>query len=202
MKDIEAALQQAPRRTDIKRLYIFALGRTGREIRLTDIYRYSTQDRFERLLGPAGGPPDTRGGIPLRPQEIAGKRARCRTVASVFAYQMKQGLDMAKVLFARALDRRAKKDNTGACNDLAIVVAQYPGDFSIAHHYARGVTSVGDYERSRQIASLALRYEPAPVEAYCQRAIAAARMGNLTAPSWTWRSRRSWTQRIPISRRR
>ena len=73
---------------------------------------------------------------------------RRRTVAQVFALQQKQGEQMARVLFARGLERKRNKDLAGACQDLSIVVGQYPHDWSVAFHYAAALTSLASAHRA------------------------------------------------------
>ncbi|TVM00144.1 MAG: hypothetical protein CV087_15175 [Candidatus Brocadia sp. WS118] len=113
---------------------------------------------------------------PIPPEEAVKQFPK---VAAEFAkLQMKEFGD-DKSLLARGLQYRVDNNYAAAVADLAEYLGRNPDDLDVHWYYAAALTGAGNFDRARRELSIVLCRQPVLFEGYCQRAIAAARMGNL-----------------------
>jgi tetratricopeptide (TPR) repeat protein len=101
-------------------------------------------------------------------------------IASDFAKLQMQSGGGDKALLARGLQHGVEKRHAAAVADLAEYLGANPGDWTTRFYYGVALTNANNFERARRELSLVLCGNSALFEGYCQRAIAAARMGDLT----------------------
>lgn len=177
--DIQAALDINQRNTEARRLYLFGMSMNNRGDLGRRMYNFSSQDSFDRMLQNVSGAYGGAIAQPAAARDFETARRGFPTVASEYARRFRQTVATGRVLYARGMEAYKQNQPEVAADHLEAAARQFPDDASILTVYGLALAAAGDHEHSREVLSTALVFSPAMALAYEQRAICAARMGNL-----------------------
>lgn len=177
--DIQAALDLNQRNTEARRLYLFGMSMSNRGDVGRRLYNFSSQDSFDRMLQNVCGSYGSAMSQPAAVRNFDTARRAFPTVAREYARRFRQSVATGRVLYARGMDAYKQNNPELAADHLEAAAKQFPDDASILTVYGLALAAAGDREHSREVLSTALIFNPALGLAYEQRAICAARMGNL-----------------------
>jgi Tfp pilus assembly protein PilF len=187
--DLERAYRLRPKDAETGRMLAFALRMQGDEINAPRYYSNGSTEPFDKFLLQTGndyGALVRGGGVRSEQyqQEIRQRRQRAigqfASIGQAFARSHKKGEVIGHALFGRGVDRFKHADYAGAEEDFLSVLQQFSEDFTSLYYHAASLIQQHRLEQGRQEISTVLCWKPALVEGYCQRAIAAGRMGDLS----------------------
>jgi predicted Zn-dependent protease len=187
-KDLERAYRLRPKDTDTRRMLAFALRLQGDELGAPRYYSNGSTDPYDEFLLKTGndyGAYVHAANVPS-PQYQAEVKQRHQqaleqfpNIGLQFARAHKTGENIGRALFGRGVQRFTRGDYAGAEQDFLSVLQEFPDDYTSLYYHGSALIHENRLEQGRQEMSTVLSWKPALVEGYCQRAIGAARMGDL-----------------------
>lgn len=187
-KDLERAFRLKPKDDDVRRMLAFALRLEGDQLNAPRYYSHASTDPHDQFLRKTGDDygalvPASQVPSPEFQKQAQQRRqsalAQFPQIGRMFAEKRKQGGSIGQALFSRGVQRFKSGDYGGAAQDCYSVLQEDPANVTSRFYYAAALISLARLQQGRQEMTTVLSWKPALMEAYCQRAIAAARMGDL-----------------------
>lgn len=188
-KDLERAYRLEPANDDVRRMLAFSVRLEGDEMTAPKYYSHVSTDPYDQFLLKTG---NDYGAVVLSsrvPSQEYQERAQERRKAAVeqfaqigrmFAQRHKGVGAIAAALGARGVQRFKAGQAASAEEDLAAAIESNPDDLTLGYYHAAALIQLNRVEQGRREMSAVLCWQPALPEGYCQRAMAAAKMGDLT----------------------